>query len=44
MDKKRAMVLNKMYMKNVSEALSFGGFEEILDKGIQITRVCMLAI
>lgn len=44
LDKKRTAVLNNLYMHNVTEALSFGGFSEIADKGIQITNVWLLFI
>lgn len=39
LDNKRIGALNKMYMVNISEVLALGDFPDIMDKGIEITRV-----
>lgn len=39
LDKKRRDVLNKVYMTQITEALCFGGFEELDGRGLQITHV-----
>lgn len=33
--------MNKMYLQNISQALAFGGFEGVMEKGILLTRISL---